>query len=122
MSTEYVAIAFTILFTIATSLLLGRYMFKVFTGLHTWLDPVLVPVERLVLRVTGVDANEQQTWKQYSVSLLVSNVVMWIATFAIVLLQHGLPLNPDGIGNIRLSPKSGRSGRSLLPGRASCGA
>ena len=100
MSTEYVAITFTIVFTIATSLLLGRYMFKVFTGLHTWLDPVLVPVERLVLRVTGVDANEQQTWKQYSVSLLVSNVVMWLATFAIVLLQHGLPLNPDGIGNM----------------------
>ncbi len=100
MSTEYVAITFTIVFTIATSLLLGRYMFKVFTGLHTWLDPVLVPVERLVLRVTGVDANEQQTWKQYSVSLLVSNVVMWLATFAIVLLQHGLPLNPDGIANM----------------------
>jgi len=100
MSTEYVAITFTIVFTIATSLLLGRYMFKVFTGLHTWLDPVLVPVERLVLRVTGVDANEQQTWKQYSVSLLVSNVVMWIATFAIVLLQRGLPLNPDGIANM----------------------
>ena len=100
MSTEYVAITFTIVFTIATSLLLGRYMFNVFTGLHTWLDPGLVPVERLVLRVTGVDANEQQTWKQYSVSLLVSNVVMWLATFAIVLLQHGLPLNPDGIGNM----------------------
>ena len=32
MGTEYIAVIVTILFTIATSLLLGRYMFKVFTG------------------------------------------------------------------------------------------
>lgn len=84
MSTELIAVAFTILFTIATSALLGLYMARVFTGGRTFLDPVLVPIERLVLRVTGVNPGEQQDWKQYSVSLLVSNVVMWLATFAAV--------------------------------------
>jgi K+-transporting ATPase ATPase A chain len=34
------------------------------------------------------------------VSLLVSNVVMWLATWTIVTLQQYLPLNPDGIGNM----------------------
>ena len=35
MGTEYVAVAFTILFTIATSVLLGRYMFqRVHRGAH----------------------------------------------------------------------------------------
>ncbi len=82
MATEYIAVAFTILLTVATSLAVGRYIFKVFTGRRTPLDPVLVPIERLVLRVTGVDASEQQDWKRYSLSLLVSNVVMWLATFA----------------------------------------
>jgi K+-transporting ATPase ATPase A chain len=100
MSTEYSAVAFTILFTIATSVLLGRYMFSVFTGRRTWLDPVLLPIERLVLRLTGVDPNAQQDWKQYSVSLLVSNVFMWLATWTIVTLQQYLPLNPDGIANM----------------------
>ncbi len=100
MGTEYVAVCFTILFTIATSLWLGRYMFKVFTGQRTLLDPVLFPIERLVLRVTGVNPNEQQDWKQYSVSLLVSNIAMWLATFAIVSIQKVLPLNPDGIANM----------------------
>ena len=95
MATEYIAVVFTILFTIATSGLLGAYMFKVFTGRRTLLDPVLVPIERLVLRVTGVDPNEQQDWKQYSVSLLISNIFMWLATFAIVSFQKVLPLNPD---------------------------
>ena len=45
-------------------------MAQVFTGQRTFLDPVLVPIERLVLRLTGVDPAEQQDWKQYSVSLL----------------------------------------------------
>ncbi len=64
MGTEYLAIVVTILFTIATSLLLGRYMFRVFTGGRTLLDPIFVPIERLVLRVVGVKPDEQQDWKQ----------------------------------------------------------
>jgi K+-transporting ATPase ATPase A chain len=100
MGTEYLAVAVTILFTIATSLPLGRYMFHVFTGHPTWLDPILVPLERLVLRLARVRADEQQNWKQYSVSLLVSNVVMWLATWTIVMLQQYLPINPDRIGNM----------------------
>ena len=71
-----------------------------FTGKRTLLDPILVPIERLVLRLTGVDPNEQQDWKRYSISLLVSNVFMWLATWTIVTLQQYLPLNPDGIGNM----------------------
>ena len=100
MGMEYAAVGFTILFTIATSFVLGRYMFKVFAGQRTLLDPILVPIERLVLRLTGVDPDLQQDWKQYSVSLLISNVFMWLATFAVVSLQKALPLNPDGIANM----------------------
>jgi potassium-transporting ATPase potassium-binding subunit len=100
MGLEYVAVVFTILFTIATSALLGSYMAKVFTGKRTFLDPVFVPIERLVLRATGVDPHEQQGWKRYSWSLLVSNVFMWLATFAVVTLQKWLPLNPDAIANM----------------------
>src|SRR5688572_450842 len=99
MGTEYLAVAFTILFTIATSTLLGGYMYRVFSDQRTWLDPICVPIERLVLRLVGVDANEQQDWKRYSSLLLVSNVFMWIFTWTIVTLQQYLPLNPDGIGN-----------------------
>ncbi len=101
MATEYVAVAFTILVTVATSLLVGRYMFHVFTGRWTPLDPVLVPVERLVLRLTGVDSGEQQDWKRYSMSLLVSNVGHVAGRPSrSSRLQKWLPLNPDGIGNM----------------------
>ena len=100
MTTEYIAVIFTILFTIATSIPLGRYMARVFTGQRTWLDPILGPVERGVLRLVGVDHADQQDWKHYGRSLLISNVVMWLATFAILSWQHALPINPDGIANM----------------------
>ncbi|HZN04519.1 MAG TPA: potassium-transporting ATPase subunit KdpA [Candidatus Polarisedimenticolia bacterium] len=100
MGLEIVAVLFTILLTIVTSVPLGRYIFRVFSGAKTRLDPLLVPIERLVLRLTGVDPGRQQTWKQYALSMLVSNVFMWLLTFAIVSLQRFLPLNPDGIGNM----------------------
>jgi len=100
MMLEFLAVTVAILFTIATSIPLGRYMARVFTGERTWLDPVLGPIGRLILRVSGVDPNLQQDWKQYSVSLVVSNIFMWLATWTIVTLQQYLPLNPDGIANM----------------------
>jgi K+-transporting ATPase ATPase A chain len=100
MTLEYLAVGFAILFTVVTSIPLGRYMARVFQGERTLLDPVFVPIERLALRLTGVDPEEGQDWKQYSRSLLVSNVFMWLASFAIVTLQKWLPLNPDGIANM----------------------
>jgi K+-transporting ATPase ATPase A chain len=98
METEILAVVVTVAITVATSIPIGRYMARVFGGGTTWLDPVFVPIERLVLRLSHVDPDEQQDWKSYSVSLLVSNVFMWLATFAIVTLQGVLFLNPDGIG------------------------
>lgn len=97
MATEIIAVVLMIAVCVVTSLPLGHYMYRVFTGGRTLLDPVLVPIEKLVLRLTGISADDQQDWKRYSVSLLTSNLVMWFATFAIVRLQHVLPLNPDGI-------------------------
>jgi potassium-transporting ATPase potassium-binding subunit len=103
MGTEVFAIVFTILFTVATSVLLGRYMARVFGGGRTWLDPVFLPIERLVLSLIGLDPNnpgEAQNWKQYGRSLVLSNIVMWLVTWTVVTLQGILPLNPDGIGNM----------------------
>jgi K+-transporting ATPase ATPase A chain len=99
-ATEYAAVVLTILVTIGTSALLGQYMAKVFSGRRTWLDPILGPIERLVLLVTGIDTAAEQDWKRYAISLLASNVVMWLVTFVVVSLQALLPLNPDGIANM----------------------
>ena len=100
MGTEIPAVVLTIVILIATSVPVGRYMARVFSGGPTWLDPIFMPIERLVLRLSMVDINEQQDWKAYSRSIIVSNVFMWLGTFAIVSLQARLFLNPDGIPNM----------------------
>jgi potassium-transporting ATPase potassium-binding subunit len=100
MGTEYLAVVFTVVLVGATSVPLGRYIARVFTGQRTLLDPVLRPIERLVLRAVGIDPSQEQTWQQYSRSLLISNVVMWLAAWTILTMQHYLSLNPDGIANI----------------------
>jgi len=97
---EYVTVVVTVLLPVLTSLPLGRYMARVFAGEKTILDPLLLPIERVVLRLAGVDPTTRQTWQQYSRSLLISNLVMWLAAWTIVTLQQHLPLNPDGIGNM----------------------
>lgn len=100
MATELLAVVLTIALAVATSIPIGRYMARVFAGQRTWLDPVLLPIERLVLRASMVDSSEQQAWRHYARSILVSNFVMWIAAFGILLTQGSLMLNPDGIGGM----------------------
>lgn len=93
-------LAVLVLLPIATSIPLGLYMARVFQGQRTFLDPVLVPVERAVLRLAAVDAAEEMDWKRYSRAVLLSNLCMWIVTFFVVSFQGILPLNPDGMAGM----------------------
>lgn len=76
---------------------LGRYMYRVFEGERTILSPVLVPVERLIYRVSGVDQTKEHDWKGYVIALLVFDLVSFLTGYAMLRLQDVLPLNPAGI-------------------------
>jgi K+-transporting ATPase ATPase A chain len=79
---------------------LGLYMVKVFAGERTLLSPVLRPVERLSYWAMGVKADSEQTWIQYTVSVLVVSVVSFVFTYVILRLQNRLPLNPMGFAGV----------------------
>ena len=64
MGAEYLGVVFTVAFTAVTSLPLGRYIARIFRGQRTPLDPLLLPLERMVLRVARVDPAEEQGWQQ----------------------------------------------------------
>ncbi|MGZ5444690.1 MAG: potassium-transporting ATPase subunit KdpA [Thermoanaerobaculia bacterium] len=100
MELEILAVALTIAIAVATSIPIGRSMARVFSGERTLLDRVFVPIERLVLLLSTVDTSEEQDWKAYTRSILVSNSVMWVAAFAVVTLQGVLFLNPDKIAGM----------------------
>jgi potassium-transporting ATPase potassium-binding subunit len=74
---------------------LGLFMKRVFSGEKTFLDPVLVPVERLVYRLGGVDPKADQSWRSYGTAMMVFNVVGLLALYAIERLQGLLRFNPD---------------------------
>ena len=74
---------------------LGRFYYRVMEGQRTFLSPVFLPVERAIYRVCGIHPDDEQNWKSYTLALLAFNLVGLVLLFAILLLQGGLPLNPQ---------------------------
>jgi potassium-transporting ATPase potassium-binding subunit len=60
-------------------------------------------LERLLLRTGGRAAALEQNWKQYSLSMLLFNALMFVFVFAVLSLQSILPLNPDSRGPLGMS-------------------
>jgi K+-transporting ATPase ATPase A chain len=73
----------------------GSFMAKVYQGERTVLSPLLVPCEKLLYAICGVDKDEEMDWKRYAVGLLLFNIVCGVALFAMLMLQGVLPLNPQ---------------------------
>jgi K+-transporting ATPase ATPase A chain len=74
---------------------MGLYIMRVFERRRTWLDPLLVPCERLLYRCTGVDPAEEMRWTQYAVAMLIFSAATLLLTYIIERIQHLLPLNPQ---------------------------
>lgn len=51
--------------------------------------------ERRILGLIGVDPQKEMTWAGYAAALLLFNMIGFIVTLAIQLLQNHLPLNPQ---------------------------
>jgi len=80
---------------------MGVYLYRVLDPQgKTFLDPVLKPVERFFYRRMRVDPMAEQDWKRYTVSLLVFSLVGVVFTYALLRLQHLLPLNPQRLGSV----------------------
>ncbi|GAA5119149.1 potassium-transporting ATPase subunit KdpA [Luteolibacter yonseiensis] len=77
---------------------MGIYLTKVLDP-HgkTWLDPLVRPFEKLTYRLMGVDVAKEHGWRSYTLAMLVFSAVGVLFTYAILRLQHLLPLNPQGL-------------------------
>jgi len=109
-------IAQYVLFLLVVILLvkpLGGYMTRVFTGEKTFLDPVLVPIERFIYRMSGINASRQMSAKQYTFAFLLFSLVGTLLLYALLRLQMFLPwydhthittlMTPDLAGQTALS-------------------
>ncbi len=88
---------FAVFFALLLALMkpLGLYMASVLEGAKTFLDPVLKPVERLIYRIGGVEAEHEMNWREYALALLIFSAVSMLLTYFIERLQHFLPWNPQ---------------------------
>ncbi|MBE9202617.1 potassium-transporting ATPase subunit A [Synechocystis salina LEGE 06099] len=93
----FVQIALILAILVATAPLLGRYMARVFLGQSTWLDKIARPVESLIFAGSGITENRSMGANQYISTALISNLVMGIFVFLILMLQGSLPLNATGL-------------------------
>ncbi len=81
---------------------IGLYMTKVFAGERTWFSPVLAPVERVLYRLSGVNADEEHSWLRYVVDMLLFSVAGMLLLYLLERTQqwHGSFFNPQGIGPV----------------------
>jgi K+-transporting ATPase ATPase A chain len=79
---------------------LGSYLFRVFEGEHRPLPRVFGPLERGLYRLCGVNPRAEQTWKEYALALILFSAAGLLVTYAILRLQHLLPLNPQGLAPV----------------------
>jgi K+-transporting ATPase ATPase A chain len=92
------AILFIALIVGGTTILswpLGRYM-KWAMDSDMSRSPDAKKFDRLFYFFGGRFCAEQQNWKQYAISMLVFNVLMFAVSFGLMAFQQHLPLNPDG--------------------------
>jgi K+-transporting ATPase ATPase A chain len=79
---------------------LGIYMHRVFEEGRAPFPRVLGRCENWLYKLSGVDPKHEQTWWQYTFSLLVFSVVGILVTYVIQRVQHHLPLNPQHFGAV----------------------
>ncbi|MCU0374418.1 MAG: potassium-transporting ATPase subunit KdpA, partial [Chitinophagaceae bacterium] len=96
MQTEIAGIAAMFGLALLISIPLGKYLAKVYNNEKTLLDPLMNPVEKLIYKLSGINAHAQMNWKQHMVAMLALNLVWFVVGMAVLMNMHLLPLNLDG--------------------------
>ena len=93
----FIQIALTLLIVVLIVPWFGNYMARVFLTQKTILEPIAKPLERLIYAVGGINDQKSMTGWQYARSVLVSNLVMLVFVFFLLIFQGILSLNPTGL-------------------------
>jgi K+-transporting ATPase ATPase A chain len=80
---------------------MGLYLVQVLDPRgKTWIDWLVKPFERITYALMGVEAEQEQDWKEYTFSMLLFSLVSALFTYGILRLQASLGLNPQGFGAV----------------------
>ncbi|WP_206244467.1 potassium-transporting ATPase subunit KdpA [Novosphingobium terrae] len=79
---------------------IGLWLFALYEGRRTPLHSLLGPVERGFYRLSGIDPQEDQSWRRYAVHMLIFNAALGLLTYVLLRAQALLPLNPLGYAGL----------------------
>ncbi|BBH53179.1 potassium-transporting ATPase subunit KdpA [Fluviispira sanaruensis] len=74
---------------------LGIFIKKIMQGEKTFLHFILYPIEKQIYKIAKVDVDESQTWRKYTLEVVLFSILLFSITFLILKFQHILPLNPQ---------------------------
>ena len=75
----------------------GRYLYHIAAGKHTFADPVFDRVDGMIYKFSGINPRKGMDWKRYALSLIGTNGVMIAVGYLILRIQHIPLLNPNAI-------------------------
>jgi K+-transporting ATPase ATPase A chain len=88
---------------------MGVFMTHVFNRERTFLDSVLKPIERLIYKLTRVNAEHEMRWTEYAVAMLLFSAVTMLVLYFIQRLQGVLPFNPQHLAGVDSATFTGSS-------------
>jgi len=80
---------------------MGVWLHALYEGRRTPLHAVLGPVERGFYKLSGINPDEDQSWRRYAVHMLMFNAALLLLTYVLLRAQGLLPFNGlgyDGVG------------------------
>ena len=78
----------------------GTFMARIYSGSPTFLSPVVMPLERWILKISGVGIDDEMDWKAFATAMIIFNTIGIIAVFLLENVQQLLPLNPGRFGPV----------------------
>lgn len=97
MNVEVISVGIQIILLVVLSYPLGKYIAKIYKGKKVWSD-FMVPIEKFIYKICGINPEEEMNWKQFLRSLLILNLFWFFWGMILLVSQHWLPLNPDANG------------------------
>ena len=123
-------LALTLIIYLILVIPVGRYLYHIAAGKHTFADPVFDRVDGVIYKLGGVDPRRGMNWKQYAMALIGTNAVMTAIGYILLRIQSIPLFNPNSIEgmeptlafntiisfmtNTNLQHYSGESGLSYL--------
>ncbi|MBP1989956.1 potassium-transporting ATPase subunit KdpA [Paenibacillus eucommiae] len=79
---------------------LGTYIYHIFSNKANRTDKIFGPFETSIYWLIGLKNRTEMTWKRYTLSLILTNIVLVAVSYVILRIQNILPFNPNGIGGM----------------------